>query len=229
MHRLHEAISALNRSGAESLLVLGDLVNGSSAASTKRLLREVAALCGRFGGTVRYMHGNHDLDYLSKADFYAALGCAGDRSRFDFELGGYTFICLDANFSPDGTEYDCGNFEWPECMVPEEEIGWLRARLAASRQPAIVVSHQRIDCAGRHSIVNHAAVQDVMARSGKVAAVFQGHRHADDLTKLGGTVCYTLAALADGAGPALAVLDPGGIRLLRDFLPESTPAETHTP
>jgi hypothetical protein len=217
MNRLYEALSALNHSGAESLLVMGDLVNGTSAFSATRLLREVEALCDRFQGTVRYMPGNHDLDYLSKAEFYHALACDGASSRFRFEQGGYSFICLDANFSPDGSEYACGNFEWPACWVPDEEIDWLRTQLTASELPAIVVSHQRIDCDGMHSVLNHAAVSEVIARADKVAAVFQGHRHKDDLKLLGETSCYTLAAHVDGAGPAVAVLDTKGVRLIRDF------------
>jgi len=217
MNRLYEAVSQLNQSGSEAMLVMGDLVNGSSAFSTKRLLREVAALCEVFKGAIRYMHGNHDLDHISKAEFYNALGHAGDRSRFHFELGGYTFICIDGNFSPDGTEYDSGNFDWRASHVPEEGIDWLRARLAASLQPVIMVSHQCIDCAGPHSVDNHAAVREVVALSGKVKAVFQGHRHEDGFRQISETSYFTLGAHVDDAGPAVAVLDDRGVRLVRDF------------
>lgn len=216
MNRLYEAASLLNHSGAEALLVMGDLVNGTSAFSAQRLLREVAALCEVFRGPIRFMHGNHDLDHLSKAGFYEALGRKGDPSRFHFELGGHTFICIDGNFSPDGTAYDCGNFEWQQSFVPEEQRDWLRARLAASLLPVIVVSHQRIDSAGTHSVVNDAEIREMIATSGKVRAVFQGHRHQDDLKQIGGTSYYTLGAHADGAGPALLTLDDRGLRLIRD-------------
>lgn len=220
MNRLYEAVSLLNQSGAEALLVMGDLVNGTSAFSTKRLLREVEALCDVFRSPIRYMHGNHDLDYISKAEFYRALGRAGDPSRFHFEFGEYTFICIDGNYSPDGTEYDTGNFDWQQSCVPEEEIDWLRARLAASLQPVIVVSHQRIDSEGIHAVANAAEVREVISLSGKVKAVFQGHRHEDDLKQIDGTSYYTLGAHVDDAGPALILLDAKGIRLARDFRPE---------
>ena len=224
MNRLYEAVSMINQSGAEALLVMGDLVNGTSASNTKRLLREVEALCDMFRSPIRYMPGNHDLDYISKAEFYNALGHAGDPSRFHFEFGGYTFICLDGNFSPDGTEYNTGNFEWQQSCVPEEQVEWLRARLAASLQPVIVVSHQRIDCEGIHSVVNHAAVREVISLSDKVKAVFQGHRHEDDLKQLEGTSYYTLGAHVDDAGPAVVLVDDRGVRLMRDFSPHETAA-----
>ncbi len=217
MNQLYEAVSLIRKSGAEAMLLMGDVVNGTSELNAKRLLQEVAALCELFPGAIRYMHGNHDLDHLSKAEFYNALGHVGDPSRFHFDFGGYTFICVDSNFSPEGTEYCRGNFEWRKCCVPIEEVDWLRARLAASLQPVIVVSHQRIDSAGMHSIANAAAVRELIASSGKVKAVFQGHKHEDDLQNADGIPYYTLGAHVDGAGPAIASLDHKGVWLVRDY------------
>jgi len=219
MNRLYEAVSLIRQSGAGELLVMGDLVNGTSALNTRRLLREVAALCEAFPGPIHYMHGNHDLDHISKAEFYTALGHDGEPSRFHFEFGGYTFICMDGNYSPDGTEYDGGNFDWRQSFVPEEEIEWLRSRLAASLQPVIVVSHQRIDCSSKHSVVNDEAVREVISLSGKVKAVFQGHKHEDDLKQIDGTSYYTLGAHVDDAGPAVVTMDDKGVRLARDYRP----------
>jgi len=219
MNRLYEAVSLMRQSGAGELLVMGDLVNGTGAFNTQRLLREVAALCEAFTGPIRYMPGNHDLDHISKPEFYSALGRSGEPSRFHFDFGGYTFICIDGNYSPDGTEYDRGNFEWQQCFVPEEEIDWLRSRLAASLQPVIVVSHQRIDCASNHSVVNNEAVREVISLSGKVKAVFQGHKHEDDLKQIDGTSYYTLGAHVDDAGPAVVTLDDKSVRLARDYRP----------
>jgi len=219
LNRLYEAIATLNQGDADTLVVLGDLVDGASESHAARLLREVAALCDSFRGSVRYMPGNHDLDHLSKAQFHNALGCAGNPSRFHFEQGGYGFICIDGNFSPDGTEYDCGNFQWQESFIPGEQLDWLRGCLAASSLPVIVLSHQRIDLASEFAVRNHAEVREMIGLSGNVQAVFQGHQHADDLRKIDGTTYYTLSAHKDDAGPAMVQVDPKGIRLLRDFQP----------
>lgn len=221
MNRLYEAISLLGLSGAGGLLLMGDLVNGSSRMESQRLLREVAALCSSFNGPIRFMHGNHDLDHFSKAEFYSILGCAGDPSNFHFQFGGYTFVCLDGNYSPDGKSYDSGNFVWQQSFVPEEQIDWLRARLVASLQPVVVVSHQCVDGEGIHSVVNHEAVREVIASSGKVKAVLQGHRHQDNLKQIDGTSYYTLGAHVDRAGPAVLQLGSDGVRLNRDYRREA--------
>lgn len=219
MNRLYEAMSALNHGGVEALVVMGDLVNSISETNALRLLREVAALCEVFKGPIHYMHGNHDLDHISKAEFYSAVGQAGKPSRFHLELCGYTVICIDGNYSPDGSAYDHGNFQWKKSFIPEEELDWLRSRLAASLLPVVVISHQRIDCASDHSVENDAEVQEVISLSGKVKAVFQGHRHEDDLKQIDGTSYYTLGAHVDEAGPAVVSLDGKGVRLARDFRP----------
>ena len=219
MNRLYEAVGTLNAGQADALVVMGDLVNSTSEQQAKRRLREVSALCDSFKGPAWYLHGNHDLDFLSKPQFYNAIGRAGDPSHFHFELGGYGIIGIDANFSPDGTAYERGNFQWPEAAVAEPELDWLRGRLAASLLPVVVISHQRIDKACRHAVRNYAEVRETLSLSGKVQAVIQGHNHEDDLTRHEGTVFYTLSAHADDAGPAVLQLDAGGVRLLRDFHP----------
>lgn len=219
LNRLYEKISVLNTGHVETLVVMGDVVNGANTSHTKRMLREVSALCDSFKGTIHFMHGNHDLDHLSKPEFYSALGRAGDPSRFHFEAGGYSFICVDGNFSPDGTEYNTGNFQWEESYIIEEQLDWLRGRLAASLQPVIIISHQRIDKETRFAVRNYDKVRNMITLSDKVKAVFQGHNHEDDLLQVDGTAYYTLSAHVDDAGPAVLELTAKGVRLLRDFQP----------
>ncbi len=219
LNRLYESVALLNQGGAGLLVVMGDLIDSNSEMNANRLLREVSALCGSFRGTVRYMPGNHDLDHLSKEKFYTALGCDGELSAFGFEQDGIKLVCIDGNFSPDGTEYHQGNFSWEEAYVPDEQLAWLGSQLDAAKAPVVLFSHQRFDIPGKFSVQNHAAVRDVLRLSGKVKAVFQGHQHADDLQQIDGTAYYTLGAHKDDAGPAMVNIDSHGIRLARDFHP----------
>ena len=110
-------------------------------------------------------------------------------------------------------------FSGRKVLFPDEELDWLRSRLAASLLPVVLFSHQRIDCTSKYSVKNDAAVREVISLSGKVTAVFQGHRHEDDLKQIDGTSYYTLGAHVDEAGPAVVTLDGKGVRLARDFHP----------
>jgi len=217
LNRLYESVAALNRSGAKLLVVMGDLVDADNELTAARLLREVSALCNSFGGTVRYMPGNHDLDHLSKAQFHDALGSERKSSTLSFMHDGINVLALDGNFSPNGTEYDCGNFNWQDSFVPPGQLDWLGEQLVAATGPMVMLSHQRVDIAGMHSVRNYEAVLEVIRKSGKVLAVFQGHQHADDLRKIDGTTYYTLSAHKDGAGPAVMHVGAKSVRLMRDF------------
>ena len=216
LNRLREAMAALNERGVRSLVLMGDLVNGNNKQQATRLLHEVASLGMLFRGTLYFMPGNHDLDHLSKAEFYRELGREGAPSRFQFEVGGYAFICMDGNFLPDGTAYDSGNFTWKDAAVPEEQLDWLRAQLAASPLPVIMLSHQRIDLETRFSVRNAHQVRDLVAQSNKVKAICQGHDHEADRQQIGATACYTLNAWVGGAGPAVLELSPDGVQLDQD-------------
>lgn len=217
MNRLYEAVAVLNRGGADLLVVMGDLIDSTGAMNAERVLHEVAALCDSFLGPVRYMPGNHDLDYLSKAQFYNALGCAGDSSTFGLRQGGVGLIGMDGNFSSNAVEYDAGNFDWKTAYMPDEQLEWLAEKLAAIETPVVLFTHQRIDVPGEFSVQNHAAVREIIRSSGKIKAVFQGHQHADDLRQIDGTTYYTLGAHKDGAGPALLTINSRAIHLARDF------------
>ncbi len=217
MNRLYDAVAQLKYGDVHAMVVMGDLVNAESERHAIRLLNEVSALCDAFKGPIYYMPGNHDLDHLSKAQFYNALGRAGDPSRYSFYQGGCTFICLDGNFSPDGTEYSRGNFQWQEAVIPDEELVWLEEQIEKAVAPVALVCHQRLDKACTHAVRNIETVRKIIEKSGKVNAVFQGHNHEDDLVQINGTTYYTLSALKDGAGPAVVEIEEDHIRLLRDF------------
>jgi alkaline phosphatase len=219
MNHLYDSVALLNRGGALRLVVMGDLIDAGSESRALRLLREVSALCDAFRGPVHYMPGNHDLDHISKVQFYEALGRSGEAPHFRFAQGGLEFVCIDGNFSPDGSEYDRGNFIWQDACVPPSQLAWIKEQLAASAAPVIVFSHQRIDKDCTHAIKNHAAVRDLLQFSGKVKAVFQGHQHEDDLQEVDGIAYYTLGAHIDDAGPAMVLIDARGMRLIRDFQP----------
>ena len=87
----------------------------------------------------------------------------------------------------------------------------------------IVQAHQRLDATRQHSVRNAEAVRKVLEGSGKVACVFQGHSHQNDLQEIAGIHYCTLAAMVEGSGDensAYARLDvlPGGSLSVAGFV-----------
>ena len=215
--RLGEAARALAARGARFLVELGDLKDaGPDAPATLRFLDGAASALRAFPGPVQPVLGNHDADLLSKDEFLAcfarALGLPEPPAPHRaFDVDGVRFVALDCDFRPDGAPYCRGDFDWRRCIVPADQLDWLRETLAAAPGPAVVLVHARLDGDGECTLSNAAEVRAVLERSGKVRAVFQGHHHAGAFSEIAGIGYYTLPALCEKDGPfALATVRPDG-------------------
>lgn len=221
--RLDAFVAAMIAWPADAVFELGDLVNGAfvlgaplgDPARIAGLLDTAVGSLERFPGPLYYVLGNHDVYNLSKTEFLETAGAPSTTSSFD--LAGYHLVLLDAQFSKAGQDYE--NITWMvQGTVPAVELEWLRADLAATILPTIVFIHQPLDVeyeleAGGPSVSNRSEVQAVLAESGHVIAVFQGHSHVDRVTVQDRIHYVTFAALVDRDEPtppswAAITLDP---------------------
>jgi len=101
--------------------------------------------------------------------------------------------------------------------IPQAELDWLRADLAATTKPTLVFVHQQLNVAfdllsGGPEISNAADVRAVLKESGKVVAVLQGHDHEAALALVDGIHYLTFEALVEEEGRPLSwariTLDP---------------------
>lgn len=135
--------------------------------------------------------GNHDAYVFEPDEFYALLGgCAPQ----DLTNQGKTLLFLNANHNPDGTPYHPHAFRWDACSLPTEG---LRERLAAAEEDVTVFLHQNLDaaCPADHRPVNADEVCALLAQSGKVKTVYQGHYHWGADTTTNGVRYVTLPAM----------------------------------
>jgi predicted phosphodiesterase len=203
--KLEECVSLMNDQRVDFLVELGDFKDQDKVPveeKTLGYLRRIEAIYARFNGPRYHVLGNHDMDSLSKAQFLSVAANSGipaDRSYYAFDRAGIRFIVLDANFSTVGSPYDHGNFDWGDPNVPASELSWLGDQLTGARRSVIFV-HQQLDGTGAYYVKNAAAVREVLERSGKVLAVFQGHRHEGGYSTINGIHYYTLKGLIEGAG-----------------------------
>jgi predicted phosphodiesterase len=218
--KMREAVERLNGEKLDFLVELGDFKDQDDPpdpARTLAYLKTIESVFSEFRGPRYHVLGNHDLDSLSKSRFLKAArntDVPKDRSYYNFGVKGVRFFVLDANFKSDGEAYDRGNFEWADANVPAEELAWLEKTLAASPSPAVVFIHQQLDGEGAYFVKNAPAVRKVLEESGKVLAVFQGHRHEGMFHWIKGIAYYTLKGMIEGSGPesnayAVAEVDGG--------------------
>jgi len=221
--RLTAFVDAMNAWPADAVFQLGDLVNGAfvlggltgDPTRIGALLDEGLVLLSGLDAPLYHVLGNHDMYDLSKPEVLAAMGL--EQGVYSFDLGGYHFVVLDAEFNPDGTPYD-HVFMRVKGFIPPGQLDWLTADLAATNLPTIVAIHQPLDSdfdslAGGPPVANHLEVRSVLRDSDVVIAVLQGHDHENRYAEIDGIHYVTFAAMVDHTEPspptfAQMTLDP---------------------
>lgn len=207
LFKVREAVARLRGERLAFLAELGDfkdMAEGEPDGRTRAHLAAIDAELQGFGGPICHVLGNHDMDNLSKTQFLdgvARWSVAPGRAFHAFERGGVRFVTLDACCTKDGRDYDHGNFDWRDTVVPPAQLDWLRRALSAAAAPVIVFVHQRLDGDGDPFVKNSAEVREILEASGKVLAAFHGHDHPGARTERNGIHYYTLKAVVEGSGP----------------------------
>ncbi len=219
--KLDEAALQFEKEKPDFVVELGDLIDAADSVETEKgylntIDREFSAICKHR----HYVLGNHCVDTLRKEEFLGIVG--QEKSYYSFERGGVHFIVLDACFRSDGEPYGRKNFQWTDTHIPPAEIEWLKADLKANQLPVIVFAHQRLDVSTNHGVKNNAVVREILASSGNVLAVFQGHSHQNDLKEIDGIYYCTLVAMVEGSGKensgySLMEIEPDGTIHLTGF------------
>lgn len=205
LEKLKGCVDSLNALGADFLIELGDFKDiGDPPVEEKGLiyLYRAKKVFSGFNGPRYHVLGNHDLDCLSKAQFSSKAknsGISPEASYYSFDLKGIHVIVLDADYDSLGRDYDHGRFKWSDANIPAKELNWLKSDLRHARGTTLVFCHQLLDGEGSAYIRNSKEVRRLLEKSGKVAAVFQGHVHEGQYHLMNGIHYYTLKALVEGS------------------------------
>ena len=216
--KLDEAVEVMNREKTALVVELGDFIDQADSVEKEiEWLKTMESHFAQLSMPRHYVLGNHCVGTLTKEEFAANTKAAGGFESF--EVGGVTFIILDACFRGDGTPYSRKNFNWKDPNIPISQLSWLESELNKASGPVIVFAHQRLDADKAHAVQNAPAVRSLFEKSGKVLAVFQGHSHKNDYQQIAGIHYTTLVAMVEGSGAEnngytmLDVLADGSLRL----------------
>ena len=204
--KLAEAVDLFNEQGVDFVIETGDFKDQTSPPveeNTLKYLEQIEGVLRQFQGPVYHVLGNHDMDSLSKPQFLNGIentGIPKDKSYYYFDRGGMRFVVLDACYTKKGEDYDHHNYHWTDANIPEEQLIWLRKVLALSQGPAFIFIHQLLDGRGDLYVNNARKVRKVIEESGKVQAVFQGHKHEGGCNVINDVLYFTLKAMVEGSG-----------------------------
>lgn len=203
--KLREASDFFRRGGVEVALCLGDLIDNPPDKNVDKEIgyaRMMHAILGNGVADRHYVLGNHCVQLLSKGQFLSAV--EQKKSYYSFDRAGIHFVILDGCFRADGVDYNAGNFNYIDANIPPPELAWLEKDLEKTKLKTIAFCHQRLDEPkdAKWRLKGRERVRNVFKASGKVAAVFMGHAHENDLQIIDGIPYICLQAMVEGAGVA---------------------------
>ena len=207
--KVTEAVARFKKARADFAVELGDFIDAAETVKGEIAhLETIEKVYAKFTGPRHYVLGNHCVWTLTKKQFLD--NCEARAPFYSFDQKDFHFVVLDACNREDGVSYGGRNYEWTDTDIPPKQREWLRADLEATKKRTIAFVHQRIDTEGHYAIKNGPAVRRILAESGKVLAVVQGHNHINDYREFDGIHYCTLEAMVDGSGAknsAYAVFD----------------------
>ena len=197
--KMRECIDRFNRLKPDFIVELGDLIDAADSVEAEiEHLTTIESEYARFSGPRHYVFGNHCVDTLTKEEF---LEHSNARTGFySFDTGPFHFVILDACYRADGVSYGRNNFHWTDAEIPPAQRDWLRWDLHNTERPTVVFVHQRLDVENNYGVKSAPEVRDILERSGRVLAVFQGHSHRNDYQEIKGIHYCTLRAMVEGSG-----------------------------
>lgn len=193
-----EVVRRMNEEHRPDLLVnLGDDIEDESRDADLARYGECQALLRTADAELVNVAGNHDTVNLTRDDLARFWQRSGPL-YYAIDRGGHHLVVLHTHERKD-----------VDVRIPDAQLAWLRADLAATTLPVVVVMHhpaseQSFDDSrwflGRDHVAlvkERAALRSILEASGKVRAVFNGHVHRNHLDVIGGIPYVTLQSLVE--------------------------------
>ena len=192
--------------GCEFAVCLGDIADSIEGCKPQtQLLAEVREMVDESGVTFYPTFGNHDTA-LDKNEFMRIIGMPG--RYYSFENSGYLFLVLDSCMNSKDIPYPEKEIKWAECYVDDEQLDWMKDKIAKSDLPVVVMTHALFEGDEDHTIKNADEITDILLEyEDKVAALFCGHYHAGLSSKIGSIPYIVFKALCMGTAVTFAVVE----------------------
>lgn len=204
--RLKNIVHDFNSRNLDFCICLGDIITSVQDFQTdKSNILRISNEFQNFDMPHHIILGNHDLEAMSKSDFYTIFGKEQKNNYYSFNHDNCKFIVLDANYLADNSNYNTGNYNWTESFINAEQISWLENELNLCKEKNIIIfTHQNLayrmnnGCLDACVIKNHKEVSQVFESSKKKITVVQGHYHNGDYQVINNITYLTLKALCVG-------------------------------
>ncbi len=203
--KIKKAYADFAEAGCEIVILLGDITDTEPTHEMEiEALRKVASVFAEYSAvkTVCLM-GNHDAFVFTPDEFYSIIGEAYRPATLN--AGDTSLVFIDACYYADGTHYAPGGYDWEDTFYPHTAD--LENEMASAGEKVIIFMHQDIDpnIPEDHRLSNAAEIRGILEKSGKVAAVYQGHYHPGKSSVVNGISYTALPAMCEGEDTCLVI------------------------
>jgi 3',5'-cyclic AMP phosphodiesterase CpdA len=181
------------------VVCLGDAIEDESPAADRARYQDCLAILREAGTDLVCVAGNHDRVHLAPEVLRTAWGSSAEGPLYSsFDRGGVHFVVLYTHERKD-----------VEVTIDAAQLGWLEGDLAATTLPTVVLMHHSAaeqDLRGNRwfeglphlcLVRERKRLRELLARSGRTLAVFNGHLHWNHLDVLDGIPYVTLQSLIE--------------------------------
>ncbi len=178
---------------------LGDCIEDESPAADLERYRACLELLGTAGVDLVNVAGNHDRIHLDDATLLRAWGLPDTGALYrSFDRGGVHFVVLATDETKDVS-----------VRIDDEQLAWLRADLAATAHPTVVLMHHSAadqDLRGNRwfekrphlcLVKERKRLRQIFAEHGRTRVVINGHLHWNHLDVIEGIPYVTLQSLVE--------------------------------
>ncbi len=192
--------------GCDFVVCLGDVVDSFDGfKSQTQGLCEMRKMLDGFDIPFYTTFGNHDTA-LDKNEFIRLIGMPG--RYYSFKSSGYLFLMLDSCMNSKSEPYPKKEIIWTDCYVDDEQLVWMKEKIAESELPVVVMTHALLSGDEDHTINNADEITDILSEyEDKIAAVFCGHYHDGLHSKIGSIPYVVFKALCMGETLTCAVVE----------------------
>ncbi len=197
-----KAVEIFNAEGVDFIVSLGDSIDGVTRAQDQIDLARLDEVFTGFEGDLHYVIGNHDLRNLTREEYLYITSGVGESANYYFDMEGFRFIVIDANWAP--------NYTIHSAVVAWLEETIIEAALVDAEEKglkAVVFVHQWLYNPNiSRQIQNAEQVREIFERVGNVFAVFQGHVHRGGSWYINGIYYWGVQAMVNYQDPTFVIL-----------------------
>jgi alkaline phosphatase len=204
LEKMERFVKVMNRK-ANFVIELGDYVDTLvDDKDSLQNLDEIETIYAGFKGPRYHVLGNHEFDNLSRSDFLDYIrntDIPAGETYYSYNHNGVHFVVLDADYTvaEPHLPFDLQDpsepfWNWKDAWIPQQELDWLSADLAANNLPTVVFTHQVVhrETTENHTIKNADVVRKIFEEDGQVIAVFSGHDHRGEVAVRNGIHYFVL-------------------------------------